>query len=207
MAFHEVLFPTAVALGASGGPERKTEIVVLGSGYEERNAVWAQSRRRWNAGYGVKTLDDVHAVIAFFEARNGCLHGFRWRDRADWKSCAPLQSHAPTDQTLGTGDGITTVFPLKKTYASGGASAVRDVTKPVAGSVRCALNGVETSSFTVDSVTGRVSFAAAPGSGVAVTAGFQFDCPARFDADKLEINLSHFQAGEIPSIPIIEIRV
>src|SRR5215470_19731097 len=103
MAFHEVLFPTSVALGASGGPERRTEVVQLASGFEERNALWAQSRRRWNAGMGVKTLDDLHAVIAFFEARLGRLHGFRFKDALDHKSCAPGAAVSPLDQALGAG--------------------------------------------------------------------------------------------------------
>jgi len=130
MAFHEILFPTSIALGATGGPERRTEIVQLGSGFEERNALWAQSRRRWNAGLGVKTLDDLHAVIAFFEARMGRLHGFRFRDRSDWKSCAPGSAHQPTDQVIGTGDGLTVSFQLKKTYSSGGASALSSPPMP-----------------------------------------------------------------------------
>ena len=74
-----------------GGPERRTEIVTLGSGRERRNARWAHARRRYDAGYGVTTLDALHEVIAFFEERRGRLYGFRWRDRADWKSCAPSQ--------------------------------------------------------------------------------------------------------------------
>jgi uncharacterized protein (TIGR02217 family) len=207
MAFHEILFPTSVALGATGGPERRTEIVQLGSGFEERNALWAGSRRSWNAGLGVKTLDDLHAVIAFFEARMGRLHGFRFRDRSDWKSCAPGSAHQPTDQALGTGDGLTASFQLTKTYASGGASAVRAIRKPVTGQVRCALGGVEISAFALDAATGLVTFDTAPDVGIAITAGFQFDCPARFDTDKLEIDLAHFQAGEVPNIPIVEIRV
>lgn len=207
MAFHEVLFPTAIAFGSSGGPERKTEIVVLGSGFEERNAVWANSRRRYNVGYGVKTLTDLHAVIAFFEARNGRLHGFRFRDKTDWKSCAPSASILPTDQLLGLGDGLNQAFQLKKTYTSGSLTYARDIKKPVAGTVRCAVNGVETSAFTVDTTTGIVTFAAAPGLGLSVTAGFHFDVPVRFDTDRLEINLAHFEAGEIPNIPLVEIRL
>jgi uncharacterized protein (TIGR02217 family) len=39
-----------------------------------------------------------------------------------------------------------------------------------------------------------------------VTAGFHFDVPARFDSDFLEVDLAAFAAGEIPSIPIVEIR-
>ena len=86
MTFHEIRFPTAIAFHSHGGPERKTEIVTLGSGYEERNGVWAASRRRYDVGYGVRTLDDLHAVLGFFEARAGRLYGFRFKDFSDLKS-------------------------------------------------------------------------------------------------------------------------
>jgi uncharacterized protein (TIGR02217 family) len=101
MSFHETRFPTDISRGAQGGPERRTDVVVLGSGFEERNARWANSRRAWNAGYGIKSLDDLHAVIAFFEERRGKLYGFRWKDHADFKSCPPQSSIAATDQQLG----------------------------------------------------------------------------------------------------------
>src|SRR6185295_1425466 len=184
MAFHEIRFPTAVAFGSSGGPERKTEIVTLGSGFEERNAVWANSRRRYDAGLGVKTLDDLHAVIAFFEARLGRLHGFRFKDFADWKSCAPSATPAPADQSIGTGNGTATAFALSKTYTSGAGSWTRAIKKPVAGTVRVAKAGVEQmSGFTVDTTAGVVTFAVAPANGAAITAGYQFDVPVRFDTD------------------------
>lgn len=208
MAFHEIRFPTAAAFGSSGGPERKTEIVTLGSGFEERNAVWANSRRRYDAGLGVKTLDDLHAVIAFFEARLGRLHGFRFKDFADWKSCAPSATPAPADQAIGTGTGTATAFALSKTYTSGAGSWTRAIRKPVAGTVRVAKAGVEQmSGFTVDTTAGVVTFAVAPANGVAITAGFQFDVPVRFDTDVLSVNLESFRAGDIPHIPIVEIRV
>ena len=133
--FHEVRFPTAIAFGASGGPERKTEIVALGSGHEERNSRWADSRRRYNAGYGVRSLDDLHAVIAFFEERRGRLYGFRWKDRADWQSCAPGATPDAADQTIGTGDGATTAFQLVKTYGAVHAPWARTIAKPVAGTI------------------------------------------------------------------------
>ena len=208
MAFHEMRFPTAIAFGSSGGPQRKTEIVTLGSGFEERNAVWANSRRRYDVGYGVKSLDDIHAAIAFFEARLGRLYGFRFKDFADFKSCAPNASVAPADSTIGTGNGTATQFQLVKLYASGSASWTRTIQKPVAGTVRVALGGVEQmSGWSVDTTTGVVTFTAAPGSGVSVKAGFEFDVPVRFDTDALSINLESFRAGEIPAIPIVEIRL
>jgi uncharacterized protein (TIGR02217 family) len=210
--FHEIRFPTAIAFGASGGPERKTEIVVLGSGREERNSRWADSKRRYNAGYGIRSLDDLHAVIAFFEERRGRLYGFRWRDRADWKSSAPEVDPAATDQAIGTGDGATAAFQLVKTYGSAFAPYARTIGKPVAGSVVVAVDGAvkaEGSDWTVDATTGIVTFTAGaiPADGAAVTAGYAFDVPVRFDTDRLDINLTSFAAGEIPAIPLVEIRV
>mgnify|MGYP006219381795 FL=1 len=82
--FHEVRFPLAVALGGSGGPERKTEIVTTGSGREERIARWAHAKRKYDAGTGVKTIAALAEIVTFFEERRGRLFGFRWRDRLDW---------------------------------------------------------------------------------------------------------------------------
>ena len=208
MNFHEVRFPTAIAFHSTGGPERRTEIVALGSGFEERNAVWANSRRRYDVGSGVKTLDDLSSVISFFEARLGRLTGFRFKDFADFKSCAPGGAVSPGDQPIGTGDGATTTFQLTKTYLSGPANWTRRIRKPVNGKVRVAVAGVEqTSGIGVDPTTGRVTFGIPPATDAAITAGYEFDTPVRFDTDALSINLASFAAGEIPSIPIVEVLV
>jgi uncharacterized protein (TIGR02217 family) len=201
--FHEIQFPLAIAFHSTGGPVRKTEIVTLGSGYEERNAVWAGSRRSFDVGSGVRSLDDLNAVIGFFEARRGRLHGFRFSDFTDNKSCAPSQTPTPLDQAIATGDGHTTVFPLTKTYASGAGSWTRAIAKPVAGSVRIAVAGSESHPFTVDPTTGLITFTTAPTDGAAITAGYGFDTPVRFDSDGLSVNLASFAAGEIPSVPLV----
>lgn len=205
-AFHEIRFPTNIAFGSSGGPERRTEVVTLGSGSERRNARWAESRRRYDAGYGVHSLADLHQVIAFFEERRGKLFGFRWRDRADDSSAPPGTEPAATDQALGIGDGETAVFALRKTYGALHAPYPRQIVKPVAGSVTVAIDGIVTEAFAVDPATGLVTLGEAPAEGALVTAGFRFDVPVRFDTDQLVINLAAFEAGEIPSIPIVEIR-
>ena len=210
--FHETRFPTAISRAAHGGPERRTDVVVLGSGAEERNARWANSRRGWNAGYGVKSLDDLHAVIAFFEERRGRLHGFRWRDPMDFKSCPPEGTPTALDQIVGTGDGATAVFQLAKTYGSAFNPWTREIRKPVAGTVLIAVAGatqVPGTDYTVDHTTGIVTFEPGhiPALGQSVTAGFEFDVPVRFDTDRLEINLQGFRHGAIPSIPIVEIRL
>jgi uncharacterized protein (TIGR02217 family) len=210
-AFHEILFPLDIALRSAGGPQRRTELVTFGSGREQRNARWADSRRRYDAGYGVKTLAALQAVVAFFEERRGQLHGFRWRDRLDHASAAPGAPLSPLDQGIGTGDGAKAAFQLVKTYGAGFAPYAREIKKPVAGSVRVAVAGGEVSgtAFSCDATTGIVTFPPGhiPAAGAAITAGFLFDVPVRFDTDYLEVDLSAFAAGAIPKIPLVEIKV
>ena len=163
MAFHEIRFPDNISRGARGGPERRTQIVELASGDEERNASWANSRRRYDVAYGIRRADDLAAVVAFFEARNGRLYGFRYKDWADYKSSLPSQAITATDQQIGTGTGTATAFPLIKRYTSGAQTWIRTIAKPVAGTVRIALGGVEQmSGWTVDATTGVVRVASHP---------------------------------------------
>ncbi len=208
MAFDDIRFPVAISRGSTGGPERRTEIVVLGSGAEERNSRWADSRRRYNAGFGVKSLGDIHQTVHFFEERRGRLHGFRWKDHADYKSCPPQGAVSMLDQLIGTGDGVTAAFQLVKRYGSGLRDYVRAITKPVAGTVVIAVDGVVSTHASANYLTGVVTFEAGhiPATGALVTAGFEFDVPVRFDTDQLKINLAGFSAGDVPDIPIAGIR-
>lgn len=206
--FHEIRFPLALAYGSRGGPERRTDVVTLGSGDEERNALWRHSRRSYNAGPALRTAADVATVLAFFEERRGQLYGFRWHDVFDHATAPPGHAPGPLDQGLGTGDGATRTFPLIKRYGATFAPYDRPIRKPVAGSVRIAIDGTElpTAAFAVDTTTGLVTLAAAPAAGAAVSAGFAFDVPVRFATDRLEIDYRAVQAGLVPDIPIIELR-
>ncbi len=207
MAFHQVRFPLDVALGARSGPERATDIVTLMSGREERNSRWANSRRRYNAGYGVKSRADMQAVLAFFEERRGRFHAFLWRDGLDHSSHGGDGTPMATDQALGTGDGSKTIFQLVKRYGASFDPYLRPITKPVAGTVKVAVSGSEVmSGFAVDTLAGTITFTVPPASGAAVTAGFLFDVPVRFDIDRLDIELTSFDAAEAPSIPLLEVR-
>lgn len=207
MTFHPIRFPLDVALGARGGPERATDVVTLASGREERNSRWQHSRRRYNAGYGVKSRADMQAVLAFFEERRGRFHAFLWRDGLDYSSNG---TDVPTalDQGIGTGDGVRVSFALTKTYGANFDPYLRPITKPVAGSVMVAVAGASLAAadFSVDALTGLVTLDAAPAIGAAVTAGFLFDVPVRFDIDRLDVELTSFDAAEVPAIPLIEVR-
>lgn len=210
MTFHEIRFPANLSFGSTGGPERRTEIVTLANGFEERNTPWAHSRRRYDAGVGLRSLDDVAHLIAFFEARAGQMYGFRWKDWADYKSCPPSRSIGPMDQIIGKGDGVQTVFTLQKTYQSGAQSYVRPILKPVLGTVKVAiatLPKVEGVEFTVNPANGEITFTDAPDKGVVVTAGFEFDVAVRFDTDKIQTSVASFQAGDVPTVPVVEVRV
>lgn len=210
MAFHEIRFPANISFGSLGGPERLTEIVTLANGFEERNTPWAHSRRRYDAGFGLRSLADVDQLLAFFEARRGQLHAFRWKDWSDYKSCAAARTPLPTDQRIGTGDGVTLSFSLSKTYLSGDESYTRPIVKPVAGTVIVAVATdpqAEGTDFSVDPTTGTVTFAVPPDIGTAVTAGFEFDVPVRFDSDRVQTSVAAFNAGDLPNVPIIEVRL
>jgi uncharacterized protein (TIGR02217 family) len=209
MAFHDTRFPASLSFGSVGGPERRTEIVTLANGHEERNSPWAHSRRRFDAGLGLRSLDDVAALIAFFEARGGQLHAFRWKDWSDFKSCQPNGTVTPLDQIIGQGDDQRATFPLIKRYASGAQAYARPITKPVLGTLRVAIGADERQEavdWTADYATGLITFTHPPEAGATIQAGFEFDVPVRFDTDRIAVSVASFKAGEVPSVPVIEVR-
>lgn len=210
-SFHDVRFPLAISLGATGGPERRTDVVVLGSGAEQRNQRWADSRRRYDAATGVRDADDLYNVLMFFEERCGKLYGFRWKDYADYKSCAPRETVGATDQMIGVGDGVSDSYQLVKVYGSVWHPYTREIVKPVSGSVRIAVSGIEKTEdvdWSVDTATGIVTFSAdhVPASGAVVTAGFEFDVPVRLDQDALITTLLNYAQGTA-QISVVEIRI
>jgi uncharacterized protein (TIGR02217 family) len=208
-AFHDIRFPLRLSLATSGGPVRRTDIVNLSNGRENRNSRWRDARRSYDAGSGIRSVADLYEVLEFFEARSGQLYGFRYRDPVDCASGPPGAAVTPRDQGIGSGDGTTAQFALAKAYADLAGQSVRKIAKPVAGTVAVAVNGiaVPAGDFSCDPATGLVVFSAdaIPAAGMPVTAGFAFDVPVRFATDRIDVSLSTFQAGRIPSIPLVEI--
>lgn len=199
MAFHEVQFPNDIAYGATGGPEFATSVVATASGYEQRNINWSSARGRWDVASGLKKQTQLDTLIAFFRARKGRAHGFRFKDWTDYKASA---------QALGTGNGTITTFQLIRTYSSGGNTDVRTITKPVAGTVKVYLAGVlQASGWSVNTTTGIITFTTAPGNGVAVSADYEFDVPVRFDTDRMAVTIEQIDLHQWSGIPILEIRV
>jgi uncharacterized protein (TIGR02217 family) len=140
---------------AGGGPEFATTVVATGAGREKRNVNWAEARGRWDVASGLKKQPQIDELIAFFRARRGRAYGFRFKDWTDYKAIGQL---------LGTGDDVLTQFQLVKHYPSG-VIEVRTITKPVAGTVKVYLDGIEqTSGWSVDTTTGLVRVPGEKGS-------------------------------------------
>jgi uncharacterized protein (TIGR02217 family) len=199
MAFHEVQFPNDIAYGATGGPEFATSVVATASGFEQRNINWSAARGRWDVASGLKKQTQLDTLVAFFRARKGRAHGFRFKDWTDFKATA---------QALGTGNGTITTFQLIRTYSSGGATDVRTITKPVAGTVKVYLAGVQQmSGWSVNTTTGIITFSTPPANGVAVSADYEFDVPVRFDTDRMAVTIEQINLHQWSGIPIVEIRV
>ncbi|MEM8773438.1 MAG: DUF2460 domain-containing protein [Pseudomonadota bacterium] len=210
MAFHEVRFPASLSFGSIGGPERLTEVVTLANGFEERNTPWQHSRRRYDAGVAMRNFDDIEVLIAFFEARQGQINAFRWKDWTDYKSGLSTQDVRFDDQDIGFGDGAADTIQLVKIYRSGENTYKRPISKPVANTVKVGVDGVELtegSQFNVDTTTGIITFDQPVGAGLQITAGYEFDVPVRFDIDRIYTSLASFQAGEVPNVPIVEVRI
>lgn len=199
MSFVEVQFPPDISYGATGGPMFSTDVTETFGGWEQRNINWSQARGQWNVSHGVKTDAQLAALLAFFRARRGKAIGFRFKDWSDFKA---------QNQVIGTGNGTQTAFQIVKSYTSGGNTADRTIKKPVAGTVQVYKDGVlQTSGMTVSTTTGVVTFTSAPANGALITANFEFDVPARFDTDQMDVNLETFGASSWAGIPIVEIRV
>lgn len=205
MAFHDIRFPDSIERGATGGPSFSTSIVVSSGGHEQRQGNWAVARRRWNVGTGLVRRADVATLIAFFIARAGRLHAFRFRDWSDYQ--VPRQA-------IGLTDGADATWQIFKTYTSGAITANRAITRPVSGTVQVWVNatpvaqGVGAGQFQVNLATGVITLGAtlAATTGQVIEAACDFDVPVRFDTDELPLTLRSHDIGQWSDIPVVEIR-
>ena len=200
LAFHDIRLPDDVERGAHGGPMFRTTIVTTSSGVEYRNIDWQKARGRWEIGYGIQSDIEFQLVQSFFYERRGRGVGFRFKDWSDYEAI---------DSLIGTGNGANLDFQLIKTYnvLSGPEPYVRTITRPVAATLVIKVNDIVNANWTLGAL-GLVSFTGgnAPGNGLSVKASFEFDVPVRFDVDEFGITLEVFNAGEIPELPVAELR-
>jgi uncharacterized protein (TIGR02217 family) len=191
---HDVRLPEDIERGAKGGPGFLTQIVTMSSGREQRNAEWQVARASYNVGYGVRKIEDVRTILAFFYARKGRAFGFRFKDWADFQVTA---------EPVGTITGQATKRQLIKTYPDTVSAYVRNIVLPIADTLTVYVDNIATDGYTLGA-DGVITFPSDPGADVKAT--FEFDVPCRFDVDNLDVTLQTFMSGEIPSIPIVELK-
>jgi uncharacterized protein (TIGR02217 family) len=201
--FDDVLFPLEIGREAEVTAEFSTNIVTTLSGHERRNSSWENARLSYDVSPGVRSENELGVLLAFFRARHGPAVGFRFTDPLDNSSNVMTGTPSMIDQNLGAGDGVRTAFPLIKTY--GADDQVRRITRPVPASVSVAVDNVAATGWSLNA-GGAIEFETAPAIGAIITAGFRFDVPVRFATDRLDIARATFGAGNVPTIPLVEIR-
>ena len=158
------------------GPEWETTIIRSRNG-RERSTSWMSSPRwHFHVAYEVlreePTLEELSILFAFFNSRAGRHGKFWYRDPSD---------HTVTNQNVGTGNGVATIFQLTRT--------VHGFTEPVFsvdGTPTIYKNGVPVSPSDYEiSDYGVLTFDTAPASEVEVTWTGQFRYWCRFDDDKI----------------------
>lgn len=204
MAFDDTpRFPEDISFGSRGGPEFSTAVLTLASGYEQRNRNWLMSLHKYNVAYGIKTREQMETLRDFFFARAGKFRGFRYKDWADFEA-------GPTTLSV-QGDGLETEFQLEKAYTSGLVTYVRNIIKPVSGTLTgVSVDGVPqtlTTHYTVDYNTGIITFVTPPGDGLDIAyTSLEFDVPVRFDTDYLDAEWEFWETQSVPNIPLVEVR-
>ncbi len=219
MAFLETpRFPDDIAYGSKGGPRYKTSVVVMASGREKRNISWSQARHQYDVRYGIRNQTQLDSLLNFFHAVRGRGHSFRFKDFSDFHTASPsgtgpggnpATAVTKDDQQFGTGDDATQAFQLTKTYTQGALSVVRDIAKPISGTVLVAIDGslqTETTHYTIDYTTGILTFVGTPTAGQVLTWGGEFDVPCRFDADEMVTSLDFYLHGGV-DVDLLEVRV
>ena len=204
-AFDDVLYPLPLGKGTAVSPEFSTSIATTASGHERRNTLWSNARLHFDVGPGIRSNAELGTLLAFFRARRGAARGFRLRDPFDHSSAGMTGTPQPTDQIIGTGDGLAAQFQLAKSYGDGGDPQLRSITRPLANTIAVAVDGQPQANWTLRD-GGLIELDHAPADGATITAGFLFDVPVRFASDRIDITAFDFAADEAPSIPLTEIR-
>ena len=216
--FINTRFPLDLSTGATVSHKFQTLLTQVDNGFETRNPRWNTPLRSYTLRTA-RSLPDLETLRDFFVVMRGKQRSFKFKDFQDYSSASwsansnDPDAITPTDQNIGTGDGTTLTFQLRKQATVSGNIVNRNITLPVSGTVRVAVGGTELvntgspSEFSVNLTTGVVTIlTAAPGVGVAVTAGFEFDFPVRFDTDILAAEFVSTFELEVPQVILSEVR-
>ena len=207
VTFIETQFPPDISYKSKGGSGFSTTIFETTAGFEQRNINWSKSKGKWDISYGIKNLDQMNLVIEMFMAVQGKAIAFRFKDWGDYQI---------GNQQIGVGDGTTASFQIVKVYtdANSHTSFTRIINKPVNGTLQtltvAGTPKTEGTHFNIDYTTGIVTFTSGnipTSSQIILITYIEFDVPARFDTDELDISQEFFEVESWDNIPIVEVRL
>lgn len=191
-----------ISYGSKGGPGFKTSVFASESGFEGRSQNWTYSRGRWEISKSIRDTLDMDVVRALYYNAYGRARGFRFKDWSDYQM---------TRGVIGTGDGTTQLFKIKKLYGTGSYQYTRRLFKPVTGTVSVYVNNVLklSSTYTLSTTLGTITFDALniPALGHVVDVTCEFDVPVRFDTDEMQASAEIHDIQSWGNIPIIEILI
>lgn len=207
-------FPTNVRYGSRSGPTFQTDEIIYAGGARSTNQRWEFPLYEFDAKYSIRSRADIQNIYALFLVSGGKAGGFRVKDEWDYTTNADgITAPMNTDSNLGTGDGSTTFFQLRKSYTVGSVTVYRELKKPIISSVLIAVDGVPKTvgvDYTLDAL-GGITFTSAPTLGLSITGGCEFDVPCHFNTDDLALlefirNDGAQSLGSLPNIPLKELR-
>lgn len=194
-------------------PKWSTQISQVDSGAEQANQRWAHPLYRFTMPEVIREQVTFEAVRDQWLAMRGPAFTWPWQDPMDFASVA---LDAPTvvpvltrfDQIIGTGDGVTRTFQLKKTYVRGSQTYVRDIHLPVLSTVLIGVAGMDPGAvWSVSRPGGEVTFNAAPTPGQSITAGYLYDVEVRFESDDaFEGIVQSYAVSGYASLTLVEVR-
>jgi uncharacterized protein (TIGR02217 family) len=183
MAYIRGYLETCEGFGWEGGPEFSTRLVTMANGFERRNGDWVQPRRKYSIPFLNLSSERYEPILSMFLVAQGMLHCFLYRDPLD---------HSASSELVGFGDGVTDTFQLSKLYTIGGFSYQRNVYAiPDSETPTITVNGIPTSSFSIDRDRGLVIFDSPPGNALPIRWTGEFDVWVRFNQDYLPFSLDN----------------
>jgi uncharacterized protein (TIGR02217 family) len=194
-----LIFPALLGLSWDGRqrtPEFKTLLQETVSGLQSAVQLEVYPRYTWTLPYDVLRSGNAYleyqTLLGFFLQVGACADTWLFNDWED---------NSVVGQAIGTGDGSTTAFQLQRTLGG--------FTEPVLmqNAVSAVyLNGVaQGSGWSV--ANGVVTFTAAPGAGVAITASFTYYWRCRFTEDTLDADALWYQFWQMKKVVFKSVKL
>ena len=145
-------------------------------------------------------FDELRTLMGFFMLCQGAFGTFLFQDPSDDRV---------SGQQIGTGDTLRTVFQLQRTMGEtlpGGGFLEPILAPNVVSAVY--FNGIvqDPAGYSVDPMTGLVTFNVAPGNGLIITADYSYYFRCRFIDDSYAFENFMFQLWQLKKLTFISVR-